>query len=250
MTSFLKPAPDITQLTAHELSRAIHARDVSCVEVMRAYLERIAAINPRVNALVSLQDEGDLLDQAADRDAQLVRGESMGWMHGMPQAIKDMANVKGLPTTLGSPLMRNFVAKEDGLMVQRMKSAGCIIVGKTNTPEFGLGSHTFNEVFGLTRNAYDLTRSAGEAVAVLRSPWRPICCRWRMAQISWGACETQPHGTTYLVSGPVRVVCPCGRSAMPTSANWVPKGRWVEPWRMSPNCCRCSQVRTGVLLFQ
>ena len=79
----------------------------------------------------------------------------------MPQAIKDLANSAGIATTLGSPLMRDFVPKEDGLMTRRMKAAGCIVIGKTNTPEFGLGSHTFNEVFGVTRNAYDLTRSAG-----------------------------------------------------------------------------------------
>jgi amidase len=82
-------------------------------------------------------------------------------MHGMPQAIKDMANTAGIVTTLGSPLMRNFVPQQDGLMVQRMKAAGCIVIGKTNTPEFGLGSHTFNEVFGVTRNAYDPACSAG-----------------------------------------------------------------------------------------
>ena len=161
MTTISTPPSDITRLDAHALSRAIHARDVSCVEVMQAYLKRIAAINPHVNAIVSLQGEGDLLAQAASRDAQLGCGESMGWMHGMPQAIKDMANAAGLPTTLGSPLMRNFIAKEDGLMVARMRAAGCIVIGKTNTPEFGLGSHTFNEVFGVTRNAYDTRRSAG-----------------------------------------------------------------------------------------
>ena len=158
----ISPAPsEITSLSAHALSLAIHARDLSCVEVMRAYLQRIAAVNPRVNAIVSLRDEADLLAQAAHRDTQLARGESMGWMHGLPQAIKDMANAAGLPTTLGSSLMRNFIAKDDGLMVQRMKAAGCIVIGKTNTPEFGLGSHTFNEVFGVTRNAYDPSRSAG-----------------------------------------------------------------------------------------
>ncbi|MGH8820572.1 MAG: amidase, partial [Rhodoferax sp.] len=151
----------ITELTADGLSRAIHSREVSCREVMQAYLARIAAINPAFNAIVSLQDGDDLLRQADARDAQLARGESMGSMHGMPQAIKDLANAAGIPTTLGSPLMRQFVPKEDGLLARRMKAAGCIVIGKTNTPEFGLGSHTFNEVFGLTRNAYDPSKSAG-----------------------------------------------------------------------------------------
>ncbi|CAN5621771.1 amidase [soil metagenome] len=151
----------ITTLSACALSAAIHARTVSCREVMRAYLARIAQTNAAHNAIVSLQDEAELLAQADARDAQLARGESMGWMHGMPQAIKDLANVAGLPTSMGSPLMAGFVAREDGLMAARMKAAGCIVIGKTNTPEFGLGSHTFNEVFGVTRNAYDPSRSAG-----------------------------------------------------------------------------------------
>ncbi len=151
----------ITELPAASLSGAIHARQVSCREVMQAYLARIDAVNPTFNALVSLQDGDDLLRQADARDAQLARGESMGWMHGMPQAIKDLSNSAGIPTTLGSPLMRQFVPKEDGLLARRMKAAGCIVIGKTNTPEFGLGSHTFNEVFGVTRNAYDRTKSAG-----------------------------------------------------------------------------------------
>lgn len=151
----------IVELSADSLSCAIHARDVSCREVMQAYLHRIEELNSSYLAIVSLQSSDLLLRQADLRDAQLVRGESMGWMHGMPQAIKDLANTAGIPTTLGSPLMRNFVPQEDGLMVQRMKAAGCIVIGKTNTPEFGLGSHTFNEVFGVTRNAYDPSRSAG-----------------------------------------------------------------------------------------
>jgi amidase len=151
----------LTDLDADALSRAIHAKEVSCREVMRATLDRIAAVNPRVNAIVSVQDEGDLLRQADARDAALARGESLGWMHGMPQAIKDAAETKGITTTLGSPLLASHVPRHDALMVERMRAAGCIVVGKTNTPEFGLGSHTFNEVFGVTRNAFDDAKSAG-----------------------------------------------------------------------------------------
>lgn len=147
--------------SAIDLSRAIHLKQVSCQEVMQFTLERIARLNPVSNAIVSLQDPELLLAQARERDAQLARGESMGWMHGMPQAIKDLANAQGLRTTLGSPLMKDFVAPEDGLMVQRMKAAGAIVIGKTNTPEFGLGSHTFNEVFGPTRNAWNPNKTAG-----------------------------------------------------------------------------------------
>lgn len=155
-------APDsITGGSAAQLSAAIHDKTVSCREVMQACLSRINQINPKVNAIVSLQDEGELLAQAGVRDAQLARGESMGWMHGMPQAVKDLSPAAGLPCTQGSPLLRDFVAKEDGLMVARLKAAGCIVIGKTNTPEFGMGSHSFNPVFGVTRNPYDLTKTAG-----------------------------------------------------------------------------------------
>ena len=161
MPTATKTPTRITDLDASTLSAAIHAKKLSCREVMQAYLQRIDAVNPKVNAIVSLQDADGLLAQADVRDAQLARGESMGWMHGMPQAIKDLSNAAGIPNTMGSPLMRNFVPQQDGLMVERMKAAGCIVIGKTNVPEFGLGSHSFNEVFGVTRNPYDLTKTAG-----------------------------------------------------------------------------------------
>jgi len=152
---------DPTELPAHALSAAIHARQLSCRELMRATLARIAALNPVHKAIVSLRDEAELLREADARDAQLQRGEAMGWMHGLPQAIKDLALTAGLRTTLGSPLMKDFIPKEDGLMVARMKAAGAIVIGKTNTPEFGLGSHSFNELFGCTANAYDPAKTAG-----------------------------------------------------------------------------------------
>ena len=151
----------ITDLTATALSAAIHARDWSCREVMTAYMARIAAVNPLHNAIVSLRDGEQLLAEADAADAELDRGTSRGFLHGMPQAIKDISPVAGLRNTMGSPLLRDMVPREDGLLAQRMKRAGCIVMGKTNTPEFGLGSHTFNEVFGVTRNAYDPSRTAG-----------------------------------------------------------------------------------------
>ena len=149
------------EISADALSQAIHSKQVSCREVMQITLNQIAQHNPQSNALVSLADGDDLLRQADERDAQLARGESMGWMHGMPQAMKDLSHVAGFRTTLGSPLMRDVVASEDGLMASRMKASGCIVIGKTNTPELGLGSHTFNEVFGATRNAWDAGKTAG-----------------------------------------------------------------------------------------
>ena len=156
---------DIIDLPAHALSTAIRTRKVSCREVMQATLDRIDAVNPKVNAIVSLRDGDVLLREAEERDALLARGATpagpIGWMHGIPQAIKDTAQTGGICSTFGSPLLRDFVPDRDGLMAQRMKAAGCIVIGKTNVPEFGLGSHTFNEVFGVTRNAYDPSKSAG-----------------------------------------------------------------------------------------
>lgn len=154
-------AREITGWSAIELSRRIHARQVSCVEVMQATLAQIDALNPRVNALVSLQPRDQLMAQAADRDVQLAAGRSMGWMHGFPQAPKDLANTAGIVTTNGSPILRNNIPKADGIVVERARRAGAVLIGKSNTPEFGLGSHTYNKVFGTTLNAFDQRVSAG-----------------------------------------------------------------------------------------
>ncbi|HEY0746876.1 MAG TPA: amidase family protein, partial [Steroidobacteraceae bacterium] len=152
---------DLILLDATALSSAIHSRKVSCVEVMSAYLDHIEQVNPSVNAIVALQDREKLMVLARERDAQLARGESMGPLHGFPHAVKDLQAVKGMRMTMGSPILKDFVPSADGLMVERLREAGAIFIGKTNTPEFGLGSHTYNSVYGATRNAYDPKRSAG-----------------------------------------------------------------------------------------
>jgi amidase len=152
---------DITNLDGCALSQAIHSRQVSAREVMQAYLARIAALNPQVNALVGLLPPEGLLQQADERDAMLARGQSMGWMHGFPMAIKDLSAVQGVVTTKGSPLLRHERPDHDALMVARMKAAGGIVIGRTNVPEFGLGSHSYNPVYGTTLNPWDRTRSAG-----------------------------------------------------------------------------------------
>lgn len=151
----------IPNMSALDLSNAIHSKAVSCREVMQAYLNHIETHNAASNALVSLAQPELVLQEADARDAQLLRGKSMGWMHGMPQAVKDLVDVAGFRTSHGSPLTDQMPATTDNLMVERMRAAGCIFIGKTNTPEFGLGSHTFNEVFGATHNAWDPTKSAG-----------------------------------------------------------------------------------------
>jgi amidase len=162
---------DPTALDAVELSQEIRQRAFSCREVMGAFLARIERLNPRVNAIVSLQPPDTLLAQADERDRELARGRWRGWMHGFPIAVKDLAATAGIRTTLGSPLLRDFVPPEDAIFVARMKAAGAIVIGKTNTPEFGLGSQTYNTLFGATGNAYDPSKtcggsSGGAAVAV------------------------------------------------------------------------------------
>lgn len=152
---------DITSLSAEKLSNDIHSGAIRCTTVMEAYLERIAEINPRINAIVSLRERGDLLQEAAERDRDLAGGRSRGWMHGLPVAIKDLSEAKGIRCTYGSPLFKEFVPEFDDIQVERMKAAGAIVIGKTNTPEWGFGSHSYNPVFGVTRNPYDTTKSAG-----------------------------------------------------------------------------------------
>ncbi len=151
---------DLVMMNALDLSKAIKSKQVSCREVMSTFLEHIARWNRKVNAIVSLQDRDGLLKQAAERDAQLARGEYLGWMHGFPHAVKDLAPTKGIRTTWGSPLT-DLVPEHDAIFVERLKKNGAIIIGKTNAPEFGFGSQTYNTVFGTTLNAYDQSRAAG-----------------------------------------------------------------------------------------
>ena len=151
----------ITGMSAVQLSQNIHARSVSCREVMAAFLAQVDRLNPQFNAIVSRVDSERLLAQADSCDAELAAGTSRGWMHGFPMAIKDLAATAGVVTTRGSPLLARHVPTEDDLLVTRMKAAGGILIGKTNTPEFGLGSQTYNPVFGTTRNAWDPRRCAG-----------------------------------------------------------------------------------------
>ncbi|MBK5410154.1 amidase [Pseudomonas sp. TH34] len=151
----------IVELDAIELSQAIHARQVSCHEVMQAYLAQVERFNPTVNALVSLRSHEEVLAEASQRDRELDQGQSRGWMHGMPQAIKDLAATQGLRTTLGSRLFAEHIPQEDAISVARVRASGAVIIGKTNVPEFGLGSQTYNSVFGTTGNAYDPRLVAG-----------------------------------------------------------------------------------------
>ena len=197
--------PDLVKLDAVQLAQAIRSRRASCVEVMTAYLDHIDRHNPAVNAIVALQPREELLAQARERDAQLANGQVLGPMHGFPHAVKDLAPVKGIVSTRGSPIFRNFVPTADSLMVERIRNAGAILIGKTNSPEFGLGSHTYNQVYGLTRNPYDLTRSAGGSsggAAAAGRPWR-WRSGWRRSRTAATlavACAIRRPGTMCWVS--------------------------------------------------
>ncbi len=159
--SITSAAPDICRLGAGALAKAIRHRHVSVAEVMGAYLDHVAAVNPTYNAIISLRPRDALMAEARVADEDLARGEGHGALFGVPQAIKDLANTRGLRTTYGSPLFADFVPEVDAVVVERARRAGAIIIGKTNTPEFGLGSNTYNPVHGATRNAYDPGRIAG-----------------------------------------------------------------------------------------
>ena len=127
---------------------------------MAAHLDRIAAINPRVNAIVTLVADR-AMEQACKADETLARGDDVGPLHGLPVAHKDLQPTKGIRTTFGSTIFEHFVPDQDSLIVERLKAAGAITIGKTNTPEFGAGSQTFNPVFGATLNPYDKTKTCG-----------------------------------------------------------------------------------------
>jgi len=131
----------------------------SITENIEYRLAQIRKWNPVVNAIVSMRDENDILNEALLKEKQ--PNNSRGALHGEIIAVKDLANAKGFPTTQGSPIFANKIAIHDDLIVARMRAAGAIIIGKTNTPELGLGSNTFNSVFGITKNPYNLSKSAG-----------------------------------------------------------------------------------------
>ncbi|MEC8940431.1 MAG: amidase family protein, partial [SAR324 cluster bacterium] len=147
-------------LTATELAQKIRAGEISAVETMEAHLAQIEKVNPQVNAIVTLLPEM-AMEAARKADEKLARGEEVGPLHGLPVAHKDLVQTKGIRTTFGSLVYEDFIPEEDALLVERLREAGAILLGKTNTPEFGAGSQTFNKVFGVTKNPYDLSKTCG-----------------------------------------------------------------------------------------
>lgn len=147
---------------AIDLARAIRTREVSAVEVMQAHLDRIDEVNPVINSIVSPVPASQALAAAEAADAAVARGDELGVLHGLPTAVKDLLDVEGLPTTYGSAAFADAApATRDSLLVRRVREAGAIVVGKTNTPEHGVGTLTFNPVYGITRNPWDTSRHGG-----------------------------------------------------------------------------------------
>ena len=146
--------------SAVEMARLIRTGKLSAREALAEHLKQIARVNPTVNAIVTLVPEL-AADAAAKADEMVARKETLGPLHGLPVAHKDLLETRGIRTTFGSPLYKDYIPTEDDLVVERMQRAGAIIVGKTNTPEFGAGSQTFNKVFGATHNPYDLSKTCG-----------------------------------------------------------------------------------------
>lgn len=201
--------------SASDLARMIAGRQVAPSEVMAAHLDRIEAVNPDVNAVISLRGREELMAEARAADD----APAAGWLHGLPLAVKDLCATKGLRTTWGSPLFADFVPKSDDLLAARMRAAGAIFIGKTNTPEWGHGSHSFNPVFGVTRNPYDLTRTAGGssggAAAGLAARMLPVAdgsdmmgslrnpaafCNVYGFRPSWGLVPADAEGDTHLAT--------------------------------------------------
>jgi amidase len=157
----LSSPDEICFMRAVDIVDAMRSRRLSAREVMQAHLKQIERVNAKVNAIVTLVPEDRLMAQAAAADEALAHGKWLGPLHGLPVAVKDLHETKGIRTTFGSPLHKDYVPNFDCQVVQQERNAGAIVIGKTNVPEFGLGSQTFNPVFGATRNAYDITKTCG-----------------------------------------------------------------------------------------
>jgi amidase len=152
---------DLCFMGARELAALIRERKVSAHEVMEAHLEQIERVNPTLNAIVAKLDDDECLALADEADRRIARGEGFGPLHGLPIAFKDLEPAVGFPWTLGSSIFRNQMPTEDSVLVERLRHAGAIPIGKTNVPEFGMGSQTYNDVYGATVNPYDVTKTAG-----------------------------------------------------------------------------------------
>jgi amidase len=217
---------EIVMMTATDLSAAIRNKKVSCREVMNAYLDHIDRVNPQFNAIVTRVDRETLLKQSDSADADLAKGTVHGWMHGFPHAVKDLAFTKGIRTTLGSPVFENYTPTVDAIFVERLKSNGAIIIGKTNTPELGLGSQTYNAIFGVTRNAYDPSKTSGGSSGGASVSLALRMQRLPMAATSQDHCAIQLVGTISTDCVPRPGACRSGRRQRSSCNQSGTKGQW------------------------
>src|SRR5712672_3283224 len=206
---------NLSRATAVELASRIASRAVSPVEVLDAHLATIARVNPTLNAIVTLVADAARA-RAKEAEATVMRGDALGTLHGLPVAIKDITSTAGIRTTYSSPLFKNNVPTEDAEAVRRLKAAGAIVLGKTNTPEFGAGANTFNKVFGATRNPWNTALSAsgstGGGAAALAARMAPLA-----------------EGTDF--GGSLRTPAAfCGVLGLRTTAGLVPKHPAAMPW--------------------
>jgi amidase len=165
-------------MSARELAALLETRQISARDVMRAHLDRIDLVNPRINAIVSKLPDEACLALADEADRNLARGDRAGPLHGLPIAFKDNQPAVGFPFTRGSRIFEHDVPREEPVFIERLRTAGAIPIGKTNVPEFAMGSHTYNTLFGTTLNPYDVSKSAGGssggAAAALATGMLPI----------------------------------------------------------------------------
>src|SRR5437764_7926045 len=148
-------------MSARELAALLRSRHLSAREVMEAHLHQIHQLNPTINAIVAKLGDDQCLALADRADRHLRQNDAVGPLHGLPWAFKDLEAAVGFPFTNGSPIDAANMPLEDTVLVERIRNAGAIPIGKTNVPEFGMGSHTYNRVYGTTLNPYDVTKSAG-----------------------------------------------------------------------------------------
>ena len=152
---------DLCFWSARDLAGRLRIGELSARDVMQEFLGQIARVNPTVNAIVAKLDDDACMALAADADQNLASGEEVGPLHGLPIAFKDLEPAVGFPQTWGSPIFKDFMPPEDSVLVERLRDAGTLPIGKTNVPEFGMGSHSYNKVYGTTVNPYDPTKTAG-----------------------------------------------------------------------------------------
>ena len=208
-------ASELNRKSAVEQARLIREKQVTPLEILDAHLEAIARINPQLNAIVTLAAD-EARTQAEAAGEAVMRGEKLGALHGLPVVIKDVTLTKGMRTTFGSPLYADFIPQEDAEPVARLRRAGAIVLGKTNTPEFAAGANTINEVFGVTRNPWDPTRSPAGS-----SGGSAVSAATGMSALA--------HGTDFGCS--IRIPASfCGIVGLRTTAGLIPNRPMRLPW--------------------